>query len=245
VAVEPFVALGQSGGGILLTDLGGTIGAGATVDPWRRSSYINSYVTLDSGLEGRFHSSARKNLRKAEQDYELLLAVNPSDNFESFYDLYVETRRRLGVLPYSRSFFRRLFDWRGTASVVFACRSGRTDLGYLICYLHGGEMISAHIAYDFGQRHKRIADFLFANAFRWGRANGYERYRFGADNGNQAGLIQSKVKLGAVPYEQIDFQIPVAPAAKDDPDSVARQIIRAVPRPAFGLLHVLTQGYFR
>jgi hypothetical protein len=245
LAVEPFVTLGQRAGGILLKDIGGLIDNGTSVDTWRRSSYVNSCVTLDSGLEGRFQSSARKNLRKAEEDYDLQFVVNPPDIFEPFYALYVETRRRLGVLPYSRSFFRRVFDWRGTASVAFACRSGRTDLGYLICYLHGPEMISAHLAYDFNHRQKRITDFLFANAFRWGRANRYERYRFGADNANQTGLIQSKVKLGAVPYEQFDFQLPVVPALKDDPDSVPRRIIRGVPHPAFGLLHVLTYGYFR
>ena len=143
--------------------------------------YVNSEVTLDGEIEKRFKPSARKNLRKAQQEYGLTIEIDAEGVFENFYGMYLNNRRRLGVLPYPRLFFRSLFDFRGSSVVVFVCRSSKEILGFLICYLHGHEMISGHLAYDFNQRHKRISDFLFMSAFHWGYVNGFNQYRFGAE----------------------------------------------------------------
>lgn len=209
-------------------------------------AFINSDVALDDDIEKRLDRSARKNLRKAQQEYGLELVVNPDGVFEEFYDLYLTTRRRLGVPPYPKRMFQILFDHLGENVALFACRSPTgTNIGYLMCYLHETEMISAHIAYDFTQRDKRIADFLFFKAFTWGRSQGFSNYRFGADNKNQEGLIWSKKKLGAVPRKQFDRCNGVNESKGDDPQSAIRRILRATPRWAFQHSSLMTYLYFR
>lgn len=209
------------------------------------SDYVNSEVCLDGDIEKRLKYSARKNLRKAQEDYGLVVDINPDGVLQDFYRMYLRSRQRLGVLPYPWRFFRALFELRGGAVVVFSCRSKQEILGYLVCYLHGGEMISGHLAYDFEQRHKRISDFLFMSAFQWGRSNGYVVYRFGADNRNQASLIESKQKLGAVARPQLDFRFRPQRNNKNSPDSPVRRILRAMPMPLFRYTGGLTSLYFR
>lgn len=207
--------------------------------------YVNCDVSLDEGLEQGFGRSARKNFRRAQEDYGLTVDVNPRDAFEDFYRLYLASRRQLGVLPYPRKFFWKLFDYIGDAVVMFRCNSPEGVLGYLICSLYGPEMISSHLAYRYEQRQKRITDFLFMNAFQWGRRNGFSTYRFGADSLDQASLLRSKLKLGGVSRPQWDYHLRPALKAEDRPDSVVRRLLRAMPMPLFRHTGKLTGLYFR
>lgn len=187
---------------VVLKDVNQVLGAGYAL-----TNQVNCHVSLDEEIELRFEPSARKNLRRSSQVYQLEFSANPVGEFESFYDMYLRTRHRLGVLPYPRRMFRQIFEALGGEAVLFRCRRADLPLGYLLCYLHGQEMISAHIAYDFAQRQLRITDFLFMSAFFWGRDQGYTRYRFGADPSSQEGLIRSKTKLGAQPRTQTDWLV--------------------------------------
>ena len=207
------------------------------------NDYVNSEVRLDGDIEKRFKHSARMSLRNAQEKYSLTVEINPENVFENFYRMYLFTRRRLGVLPYPGRFFRALFEHCGEKVMVFACRSLQKPMGYLVCYLHGSEMISGHLIYDFEQRHKRISDFLYLSAFQWGHANGFTTYRFGADNQNQISLIESKQKLGAVARPQWDFRRRSKPS-EDLPDSPIRRILRAMPMPLFRHTGSITKIYF-
>jgi hypothetical protein len=207
------------------------------------NDYVNSEVSLDGNIEKRFKYSARMSLRNAQQKYNLTVGINSEGIFENFYQMYLSTRRRLGVLPYPSNFFRALFELRGETVVVLSCRSLEGTIGYLVCYLHGREMISGHLVYDFEQRHKRISDFLFMSAFQWGHANGFTTYRFGADNRNQTSLIESKQKLGAVARPQWDFRL--RPKLIEDlPDSPVRRLLRATPMPLFRHTDSMIKIYF-
>lgn len=206
-------------------------------------NYINCEVILDGNIENRLKRSARKNFRKACQGYGLKIVVNPDGIFEDFYDMYLTTRKRLGVLPYSKNFFRALFDFRSESVVVFACNSSQGFLGYLICYLHGQEMISGHLTYVFEEREKRISDFLFISAFNWGRSHGFSTYRFGADNCNQVSLIKSKEKLGGTPRAQWDFSLKQKSISENHPNSPIRRVLRATPKSIFRHMGCLTSLY--
>jgi hypothetical protein len=208
------------------------------------NDYINSEVILDTEIEKRFKHSALMSLYNAERKYNLSLEINPTSNFENFYQMYLFTRQRLGVLPYPSNFFRELFNLRGEKLVIFSCNSSEGILGYLLCYLHGNEMISGHTVYDFSQRHKRISDYLYLRAFQWGRANGFSVYRFGADNVNQTSLIESKQKLGAIVRPQWDFRLHPKPIKEDRPSSPVRRLLRVTPMPLFRYSGNLTKLYF-
>ncbi len=167
-------------------------------------SMVNSDVALDSKLESRLHKSAVKANRRAKEVFNLSFKVDSWD-IDRFYELYLESRLRLGVLPYAKSLFRKFAQGIGKKTVVFSAEDESGPIGYLICYLHGDEMISGHLAYDYSKRLKRVTDFLFLQAFIWGRNNGFVNYRFGSDHRSQEGLITFKERLGAVVRPQYDL----------------------------------------
>lgn len=169
------------------------------------TSFVNSDVVLDNNLEMRFYHAARKNYKKAKNQYKLEVVANEIGKIDEFYSIYLKTRKRLGVLPYSKYFFKMLFDELGKKVVLFSCKLEDKNVGYLLCYIHEKEMISGHIAYIYELRNYRITDYLFINAFLWGREHNYTIYRFGSDNKEQESLIKFKEKLGAQRREQIDI----------------------------------------
>lgn len=208
------------------------------------NNYINCDVCLDENIEKRLRHKGRRNIRKACEIYDLNLEINPEGIFEKFYQMHLSIRHRLGVLPYPKCFFSELFDLRNNAVVVFACRSPEGYLGFLLCYLHGKEMISGHSMYIFEQRQKRITDYLYLKAFQWGRMNGFSTFRFGADNLNQTSLINSKKKLGATPRKQWDFHLKQKSMSKDNPNSPIRRLLRCTPNRIFRHLGHLTNLHF-
>jgi len=207
-------------------------------------SHTNCDVSLDDGIMTRIDRSARKNLRKAREDYGLQFCVNSLGTFEDFFSLYLQTRKRLGVAPYRRSFFQKIFDVMGEYSFVFSCRQGNSDVGYLICYVHNEELISAHIAYDYMKRHMKIADFLYLNTFEWGLKNRYTNYRFGGDYNSQKSLISSKVKLGAVPRTQMDFVLPKGSYTFRDTNTLVQSFLKRIPTAVYSPVALATLVYF-
>jgi len=210
-----------------------------------RHQHTNSAVPLDEGVDSRLRRSAKKNLRRATEEFGLQFEVNPIGRFSEFYEIYLGTRKRLGVPPYEKLFFRLLFDGIGGPVVLFRCHDSKMTYGYLLVFLHGSEMISAHIGYDFSHREKKIADFLFVNAFRWGAKNGYSEYRFGGDYKNQDSLIFAKTKLGAETRAQWDLVVPPRPVVLDEPDSIVRKVLRSTPMAGFRHAGALTRVYFQ
>lgn len=209
-----------------------------------REQYTNSDVILDNNIETRLHRSAKKNWRRAREEYSLIAEINPVFSFEEFYDMYLRTRIRLGVLPYPRKLFHEIFEGIGNNAAVFQCRDESRCYGYLICYLHNSEIISGHICYDFNERHRKIPDFLFISAFQWAVQRGFNIYRFGGDYNNQESLIAAKVKLGAVPRPQCDLVSSNPKLSTDRPNSWQRRLLRSMPRPIFRHTHLLTAVYF-
>ena len=87
----------------------GESAAGADV----RQRHTNSSVDLTRDVLARMNRSARKNWRRAREVHQLELRVNPRDAWGDFYSMYLSTRRRLGVIPYPRIFFRALLEGLG------------------------------------------------------------------------------------------------------------------------------------
>lgn len=229
---------------LLLKDVGPFLSNTPSMQPRIMNNYINCEVCLDKDIEKRLRHKGRRNIRKACEIYDLNLEINPEGIFEEFYKMHLSTRHRLGVLPYPKSFFTELFELRNDTVVIFMCRSPQGSLGFLLCYIHGIEMISGHMVYIFEQRHQRICDFLYLSAFQWGRANGFSTFRFGADNRNQVSLIKSKEKLGATHREQWDFQLKQKLNSGNQPNSLPRRLLRSTPNSIFRHMGHLTKMYF-
>ena len=170
--------------------------------------YTNSNVKLDDKIDSRLKYSATKNIKRAKSKYGLTCSTNNKEYFDSFYKLHLKNRKRIGVLPYNKNFFQKIFDdiQNGARnSLIFTCLYKNVPSGHLICLKSKKELISGHLCYDYSLRNYRITDFLFHSAFSWGYENGFNKYRFGADFKKQKSLIDFKMKLGAQPREQYDY----------------------------------------
>jgi hypothetical protein len=219
-------------------------GASGIADPHLVVRYANADVLLDADIESRIRRTTAQVLRKAQRGTPPFVTLDKGEGLDDFYRLYLQTRRRLGVLPYSRAFFRYWYDRIGEHTVAFKCADGDTPMGFLLCYLHGDEMMPSLLAYDYQHRKKAITDLLHMHAFLWGRDHGYRNYRFGGDNLEQDTLIESKLKLGAVVRRQRDYLKPVGDHALELSNATMRRILRHTPPALFRHSSRLTRFYF-
>ena len=78
---------------------------------------------------GRFASSVRRAIRKAERSEVNAVAVRNREAVGDFYQLHVQTRRRHGLPPQPASFFFNIYDQiikPGHGFTVLARRGSRT-----------------------------------------------------------------------------------------------------------------------
>jgi CelD/BcsL family acetyltransferase involved in cellulose biosynthesis len=128
------------------------------------------------------HSQVRRNVRRAEREgLELRVAERESDLTETFYNLHLQTRRRLGVPVQPRRFFRKLW--------AHLLESG---LGWLtLVYFKERPVAGAvflawqrSITYKFGASDPafwrlRPNHLIFWSAIRRGCEDGYRSFDFG------------------------------------------------------------------
>lgn len=211
------------------------------------ADFLNSDILLDPNLEKNFKYCVRKNLKRGVNIHNLAFEVNRLDYFEQFYRLHLKTRKRLGVIPYKKSFFKSLIQ-NGVREKVafFSCKYNNSVAASLICYLHDDEMISGHLAYDYSCKELRANDFLLTNAFIWGRKNQYRIFRFGADYKEQASLLKFKQKFGAKVRSQLDFYSPCRNSESLGPARNAgiKKIIGLLPDFLYRLIDNATRIYF-
>lgn len=244
------LALWSDGRPLIVKDIGSSLpGIPETSERWQfHSGFTNSDVRLDSldTIRRNMSKAARKNIRRATEEYNLEIRINETLSVNRFYCLYLATRQRLGVPGYARSFIEYLFAQSPEQVLRITCWDDDRLVGGLLIYLHGKEMISAHLAYSFSERHKRVTDLLFFEAFKWGWEHGFATYRFGADDNYQAGLIDFKKKLGAVPRPQFDLLLGRKQSLSNAGiNKVGKKILSGLPPSAFQLLCNSTRFYLR
>ena len=206
------------------------------------SHFVNSYVDLSEEL--KLSHSTRKNYKRSTEYYGLNVSINRTDELEKIYKLHLDTRKRLRVAPYPKTFFKTLNERVGKNTTLFLCYQNKELLGFLICYLHKSEIISAHLGYDFNSRHKRVTDLLFLSALNWGKLNGFKLYRFGADHKSQTGLIHFKKRFGAQCFDQLDFHINSnIPVSSEKKLANIGRFIGILPDYAYKYLGEITRFY--
>jgi CelD/BcsL family acetyltransferase involved in cellulose biosynthesis len=159
-------------------------------------------LEADAGVVyGRFHpSQVRRNIRRAERDgVRVERAERARDVVDTYYALHLRTRRRLGVPPQPRRFFRLLWE-----------RMLERDLGFaLLAYIDrtpvaGAVFLSwnSRLTYKFGASNEdhwklRPNHAIFWNAIRWGSENGFQMLHFGRSRLEDEGLRAFKRSWGA------------------------------------------------
>lgn len=181
----------------------------------------------------RFRSSVRRNIRAARSgDLRLRRALTEADMVDVFYPLQVITRRRLGLPPQPRGFFRAL--WRDVLA---------GGLGHLTIVEAAGTPVAAGIflslngmvVYKYGASNPkawslRPNNLLFAEEIADACVAGARTFHFGRTDVNDEGLRRFKQGWGAeeepLPYTRIGS---ASTREGSGPPKLLRAVIRHAP----------------
>ena len=159
---------------------------------------------------GRFASSVRRAIRKADRSEVNAVAVRNRQAVADFYQLHVETRRRHGLPPQSASFFRNIYEHvikPGVGFIVLAQHASRT-IAAAIFFRFGNNAI-----YKYGASDKRFQEFRANNLVMWHGIqflvrNGVEKLHLGRTECEDDGLRRFKLSWGAqeeiINYYRVD-----------------------------------------
>ncbi|MEW5915005.1 MAG: GNAT family N-acetyltransferase [Gemmatimonadota bacterium] len=145
-----------------------------------------------------FRSPTRRAVNKARNSGLVPRWSDREADLDRFYDVFLMTRRKLGVPAYPRSFFRAIWRHlspRGLVRLLLVERDGVTH-GALLVFPYKREVVSAYMGSNPESKDARINDLLFWEAIRWSAESGFESYYFGADSPLQEGLLAYKRKWG-------------------------------------------------
>ena len=159
---------------------------------------------------GRFASSMRRAIRKADRSEVNAVAVRNSQAVGDFYQLHVQTRRRHGLPPQSASFFRNIYE-----HII------KPNFGFIVLAQRGSRTIAAAIFFHFGKNaiykyaasDKRFQEFRANNLVMWHGIQllariGVEKLHFGRTECENGGLRRFKLSCGTqeevINYYRVD-----------------------------------------
>jgi hypothetical protein len=159
---------------------------------------------------GRFASSVRRAIRKADRSEVNAVAVRNREAVGDFYRLHVETRRRHGLPPQSASFFRNIYEHiirPGVGFIVLAQRRSRI-IAAAIFFRFGNNAI-----YKYGASDNRLQEFRANNLVMWHGIQflvriGVKKLHFGRTECENDGLRRFKLSWGTqeeiINYHRVD-----------------------------------------
>src|SRR4051794_34504133 len=157
-------------------------------------------ATSDGAVPYRPKSSVRRHIATAARlGVHVDVAGSAADVTETYYRLHVQTRRRQGVPPQPRRYFRVL--WKkmlepGHGFVLIARHGGQAVAGAV--YLLGGRTVTyKYGASDAAVWSLRPNHAVMAQAIAWAGAQGYTTFDFGRTDLDNSGLMQFKESWGA------------------------------------------------
>ena len=183
----------------------------------------------DAVLRTFSRSQVQRNVRKAEAaGLTLRRGESASDLDQTFYELHLRTRRRLGVPVQPRRFFSLLWQRmlaRGLGFVSLVYAGGEPVAGAVFLAWNGS------ITYKFGASEPgawnlRPNHRIFWDAIRWGCESGYRSFDFGRSDLEDEGLRAFKSSWGTT-EQPLRYS-----ALADRPSSASLGRLGRLTRPA-------------
>ncbi len=142
--------------------------------------------------------SNRRTVRQAQRNGLICVENQPDRNsINLFYDLFVQTRRRLGVPVYSRKVFESLLPClKQGHGTILSANLDKKMVAAMILLNTPRTAIYAYGASSDRGRALRANDFLMWNAIAHSLRRGAANFDFGSDSPGQESLIRFKLKWG-------------------------------------------------
>ncbi len=172
--------------------------AGNGLQPSR--SYWFHELDLSPGLERIFQqlhkNSIQRKVQRAEREG-LSYEIGRSERLmEEFYRLLLKTRRRHGLLPQPKAWFRNLLECMGDKVQIRVARKGGSPVAALLTLKHGVSVVYKYGCSDEKSHNLGGMPFLFWRLIEESKSSGVEKIDFGRTDLNNEGLMTFKDRFG-------------------------------------------------
>jgi lipid II:glycine glycyltransferase (peptidoglycan interpeptide bridge formation enzyme) len=175
-----------------------------------------------------FKKGHRYNIHKSENNNLTVIQVESRADFEKYYFLHLQTRRRLGVPAQPRKFFNLIWEkiiqpGHGLVSLVLNGQEAVAGAVFLTS--------NRTIIYKYSASNQKFwasypNNLLLWNTIQWACKSGYQTFNFGSSEVSNLGLRAFKNGWGAeeqfLSYSYLGIRPPFVP------DGVSKKIIKTV-----------------
>ena len=203
-------------------------------------AYCFHALNLDPSLEtlfSNFHKdSTQRKIKRAEREG-LTEQVGRESILEEFYRLQLLTRRRHGVPPQPRSWFRNMIDCFGEALQIRLAFKGDRSIAGILTLRHKNSLVYKYGCSDAGFNKLGGTHLLFWRAIQEAKELGLHQFDLGRSDLDNAGLITFKDRWGAT-RSLLDYlrhagsgRLPIArkQASADWKSRLAKQVFTHAP----------------
>jgi len=205
--------------------------------------WVTTRIDLGEGIEAIWkalpNDSGRRSIHRARKKGLRHEIDSTEQGVHRFYDMFVGTRRNLGIPPYPRELF--LAIWRhlirpGKGNLFMIWKDSE-PADAMINLLSKDTFIAGYAAPQNQWRRLYPNDLMYWSTIEWAAANGFRYYDFGADSPKQTGLLRFKKKWGGVEHPMSYAYFLNGPEAPPNFDSssaayeLARKVWRWLPLP--------------
>lgn len=146
----------------------------------------------------RFHRDCiQRKIRRAEKEGISIVVGRDESAIQAFYRLVVQTRKRQGLPPQPRIWFRNLMQSLGGNALIRCAYQGDRPIAGILTLRHGRTIYYKYGASDARFHNLGAMPYLFWNAIREAIGEGMEEMDLGRSDRETLGLIQFKDRLGA------------------------------------------------
>jgi len=216
---------------------GGRFGRPERVPACRFYRYEISLASGEEGAVSGFRSSVRRNIRKAERAGVQVRLSGSWEDLLRFCRLNDLTRRRHGLPPQPRRFFRNFHQHVLTANrgvVVLAELNGQAVAAAVFVHF-GGQAFFKYGASDPRHQDVRPNDLVMSEAIRWSARQGCRRLCLGRAEPENEGLRRFKMGWGAsereIAYYRYDFRKGAYVKGRPWVTGVHNAVFRKMPIP--------------
>jgi lipid II:glycine glycyltransferase (peptidoglycan interpeptide bridge formation enzyme) len=169
---------------------------------WRPAdSYCLHELDLEPDVHTLFRNchkdSIQRKVRRAERERLTYREDSSTEGIDQFYGLFLQTRRRHGVPPASRQWFRNLADCcHGQIKIRFALSEQR-PIAAMITLQYGQTLMYKYGCSDARLHNQGGMHLLFWRCIQEAKQNGLKKFDLGRSDWDQPGLLQFKDRWGA------------------------------------------------
>lgn len=210
-----------------------------------RHNYFLNYV-FDLGpdlkaVKAKLEDSIRRNIRKADQNEITIRFTSSEPDIDKFYELHVMTRKKLGVFPQPRIFFKNLARHllsQNLGITILAEFEGKPIAG-AIFLMYKDTIYYKYNASNKKYLRKRANQLITWEAIQYAFANNYKIFDFGRCSLEEVDLRTYKSRWGAREVSLPYYYYPKVKGITAIPEGSIRYQFMGV------LSRVMTLGVFR